>query len=54
MPTYSYRCGKCGEEFDAIRSIREEEANNPACPKCDSGEVRRVFRPFFAKTSRKS
>jgi putative FmdB family regulatory protein len=31
MPTYSYRCEKCGEKFDRIETMSEHEAAKPQC-----------------------
>ena len=40
MPTYEYKCGKCGYEFEKFQSIKD----NPLkiCPKC-KGEVKRLI-----------
>ena len=35
MPTYEYVCVKCGEQFVRIMSLKEYEAGQVACPKCD-------------------
>lgn len=40
MPTYDYRCKKCGHEFETVQRITEEPLTE--CPKCD-GEIRRVI-----------
>ena len=38
MPTYEYKCGKCGNIFEVRHSMSE----NPGvlCPKCKSGTQR--------------
>jgi putative FmdB family regulatory protein len=54
MPTYEYLCVKCGEEFVRIMSIKEYEAGQVACPKCNAAEVKQQMSPFIPKTSRKS
>ncbi|MEW6386129.1 MAG: zinc ribbon domain-containing protein [Thermodesulfobacteriota bacterium] len=54
MPTYEYRCEKCGEEFIRIMSISEFEATKVPCPKCGSDEVKQQMSLFIPKTSRKS
>jgi putative FmdB family regulatory protein len=54
MPTYVYLCGQCGEEFSRIMSIREYEAGQVTCPKCNSGDVKQQITHFMTKTSRKS
>lgn len=42
MPTYTYRCQKCGEEFERIQSMSDEPVKR--CPTC-KGKVQRVFHP---------
>ena len=32
MPTYGYRCPKCGHEFDKFQKITDR--TRPRCPKC--------------------
>jgi putative FmdB family regulatory protein len=45
MPIYEYRCAACGHRFSHLfRSIRTtDEAEPPACPVCESTEVRRLI-----------
>lgn len=40
MPTYEYKCDKCGHEFEAFQSIKDEPIK--ICPVCNS-KVRRVI-----------
>jgi putative FmdB family regulatory protein len=54
MPTYQYRCEKCGNSFEVSEHIAEHESKRHQCPKCRSGQVTHVPEAFFAKTSRKS
>jgi putative FmdB family regulatory protein len=54
MPTYEYRCEKCGKQFSVVHSISAHDRKRPACPKCKSAKVEQVFSPFFAKTAKKS
>ncbi|MCL4498833.1 MAG: zinc ribbon domain-containing protein [Chloroflexi bacterium] len=42
MPTYGYRCGECGIEFEIEQSINENAP--PACPDC-GGRTNRVYYP---------
>jgi putative FmdB family regulatory protein len=42
MPTYTYRCQKCGEEFERFQSMSDEPVKR--CPSC-KGKVQRVFHP---------
>ena len=55
MPTYEYRCRKCGEVFDRVEHVQQHQTpSHLRCPKCDSDEVVSVVTPFVAKTSKKS
>lgn len=54
MPTYEYRCEKCGKEFSRIESIVAHGRKRPACPKCKSAKVTQIFSTFYAKTVKKS
>jgi putative FmdB family regulatory protein len=54
MPTYQYRCVKCGEVFDHVEHLAEHETARLTCPKCGSDAVQHQPTPFFAKTSKKS
>jgi len=54
MPTYEYKCKKCGKKFELVMSMSEHESKRAACPKCKSRTLERVYSGFFAKTSRKS
>ena len=40
MPTYEYRCGECGHEFEAFQSITANALTD--CPKCE-GTVERLI-----------
>lgn len=40
MPIYEYKCRKCGETFDALRSIREADADIE-CPVCGERKAER-------------
>jgi putative FmdB family regulatory protein len=60
VPTYGYRCEKCGHEFDVWQRMSDEAG--AACPDCGS-ESRRLFFPagivfkgggFYKTDSRKS
>ncbi len=53
MPTYEYRCEKCGEQFTLILSLREHE-KRPRCPKCKSQRVTQLMSTFMPKTTRKA
>ncbi|AOY55747.1 FmdB family zinc ribbon protein [Candidatus Rhodoluna planktonica] len=40
MPTYTYACKSCSEQFDVQQSFTDEALTK--CPKCE-GELRKVF-----------
>ena len=54
MPTYQYRCEKCGKRFERTETISEHEAVKPQCPKCGSKKVTFVPGRVFVVTSKKS
>ena len=54
MPTYDYRCDKCGKRFSLTMTIAEHDTKRTRCPKCKSVRVMQQFRNFFAQTSKKS
>ena len=54
MPTYEYRCRKCGKLFERNEHISEHGSKRAHCPKCKSTQVSQVPGAFFAKTSKKS
>lgn len=54
MPTYEYRCEKCGKAFERTESFTEHEAAKPSCPKCGSKKVAVIPSHFFAITTKKS
>jgi len=54
VPTYVFRCLKCGEQFERVMTLAQREKARPTCPECRGRKVRLVLAGFFAKTSRKS
>jgi putative FmdB family regulatory protein len=54
MPTYQYRCAKCGNTFERSEHVSEHERSHPQCPKCQSAQVEPVLSDFYAKTAKKS
>ena len=42
MPTYGYRCGSCGHQFEIVQRISEEPLTT--CPKCQ-GKLSKVLYP---------
>lgn len=41
VPTYDFRCAKCGHEFS--KKIPWEEKGQVTCPQCGSKELKEVF-----------
>jgi putative FmdB family regulatory protein len=54
MPTYSYRCEKCGTTFERTETISEHETARPQCPKCGSKNVSAIPGRIYVVTSKKS
>lgn len=54
MPTYSYHCDKCGQDFERAESISEHEAAKPRCPKCGARQVSWTPRSMNIITKKKS
>lgn len=54
MPTYEYRCPKCGETFTRRESMSEHGQTSVLCPKCQSADVERVLSAAYPRTARKS
>ena len=40
MPTYGYKCPKCGHEYDVFQKM--SDTKRPKCPKCGSRGVRLI------------
>lgn len=45
MPVYSYKCKKCGQNFDILVKGSGQE-NKLQCPSCKSEDVEKVFSSF--------
>jgi putative FmdB family regulatory protein len=54
MPTYDYKCAKCGKRFSVVQRISEHTSRAPACPKCKSRRTRQLPSVFYARTAQKS
>lgn len=49
MPTYDYRCAKCGNQFEAFLAIsRREEPTKEACLECGGEITIKPAAPLFA------
>jgi putative FmdB family regulatory protein len=47
MPLYEYACLDCRTQFDALRSIKDADAQI-ACPSCEGQEISRMLSLFYA------
>lgn len=41
MPTYNYRCGACGHEFERVQRITEDAIKT--CPSCNAESASRLI-----------
>ena len=52
MPTYEYRCDKCGERFEI--TCHMDERDKPAvCPNCKSKKITPVISSFTCEAPKK-
>lgn len=51
MPTFSFKCKKCGKVFDAFLMRRSKKVR---CPDCGSERLERIFKPFRVKGGKSS
>ncbi|MBD3336420.1 MAG: zinc ribbon domain-containing protein [Candidatus Eisenbacteria bacterium] len=54
MPSYDYKCEKCGRRFTKVLTVSERDRGKVKCPKCDSTKVRQRVTGFSVITSKKS
>jgi len=54
MPTYQYRCDKCGKKFERSETVSEHGTSKAKCPKCGSEKVSQIPSNVFVVTSKKS
>jgi putative FmdB family regulatory protein len=54
VPSYDFRCEKCGGKFNLMLSLSEYDKMKLRCPKCKSTKVKQEIMPFQVKTSKKS
>ncbi|MFC2067429.1 zinc ribbon domain-containing protein [Chloroflexota bacterium] len=50
MPVYEYECRKCGEQFELLRSIKDND-NAIRCPKCGKEFPERLLSCFGIASS---
>lgn len=44
MPTYTYRCEKCGHQFDIFQHFTDDVLTE--CPECKEQSLRKVYSPI--------
>ncbi len=49
MPVYTYRCRKCGSEFDLLVGVVAEE-QKAKCTKCGGTDLERLLTTFGVKS----
>ena len=54
MPSYTYRCEKCGTTFVGTETMSEHEAETAQCPTCGSKKVAVLPGHVFVITTKKS
>lgn len=57
MPTYEFRCEKCGKVFEQVWSLSEYDRKlkeKQKCPSCHSSRVVKTIPLVQVKTSKKS
>lgn len=54
MPTYEFRCRKCGKSFEVKMTIGDHGRKSVVCPKCTSKDVEQKISRFSPITSKKS
>ena len=50
MPIFSYRCEKCGDDFELLEGITADKVEKN-CPGCGSGEIARKRSTFSVGSS---
>lgn len=54
MPMYDYKCADCGKESLVVLTLKEHERGDAVCPACGSKNLKQVYSPFIAHTTKKS
>lgn len=52
MPIYEFECNPCKDKFEILTS--PSRISEVKCPKCGGSDIRRIYSPFFSKTSSSS
>ena len=54
MPTYEFKCKKCGNRFEMAESIGQHDKHKEKCPECGSKSIKNVISAASVKTAKKS
>lgn len=54
MPTYEFKCEKCGRVFEVFAPIKKRARLKPTCPRCKSKRVNQRFGRVMVLTASKS
>ena len=49
MPTYEFRCNRCGYQFEVFTAISKKD--KAKCPKCRSPKITQILSSFYIKES---
>ena len=49
-PVYEYKCNGCGEKFEVLRSLKDNETE-VKCPECGATDTRRLYSLFGRRSS---
>lgn len=41
MPTYTYKCGGCGHQFDIMQKMSDDRLTQ--CPQCDTPQLSKII-----------
>jgi putative FmdB family regulatory protein len=52
MPTYRFKCDKCGEDFEIFMSIQAQGSKDPVCPSCGSKSAERLYSNVNVNTNK--
>ena len=50
MPIYTYKCGKCGNTFELLRGVDQDDSEL-TCPKCSAENPKRLISSFSTSSS---
>jgi putative FmdB family regulatory protein len=51
MPTYEYKCLRCGQKFEMHHAFFSGRKEKEVCPKCGSVDAERVYSSLFSSNN---